>query len=132
MDTLKQNWVIVLVALLIGYYLVAVVPEQARKKQNAETLKKSQSGEFVPNAYATDISADLSGYVSSAEPYQNMLDLTDEQIRAVWLYWSENLSRKHGNKNLLAAIQSASWGWWVFSTDTPKMLMTRLKKLNLT
>ena len=134
----KKNWVVLLVILIIAYYVVVVMPEQKVNKELGDEVKQARAtanGEvtaFNPRPNADALSADLlKGFFegSTIPPYQNALELRDNELISVVEYWNTNLRNKHENKTLNQTMKSTRWGKW--SIDYPQMLMDRLDRLKL-
>lgn len=113
---------VILVGLSIGIATTATKKAKSDKRtlDIAAGLGSDGQGGFNPTPYTDSIFADLYvSYFADDDLYQNLIKMTDAEIRAIFLDWDKRYKSKkeNGGKPLATAIYSGSYNalsWYRF------------------
>lgn len=123
---------LILILAVVVVLIVFVIPKLKDKFGGEQIVKKSEKGEIIPEGYAKAVDVDLNKWFydsSNPDAYNDILALSELDIRQVWKYWRNNLKRKNGNRDLAEAIELTQF--WGSSKEAPAKLVKKLRAMNL-
>jgi len=131
---------IIVLLVIISNAAKAAKDKKDKNNSDQEVLENSeiisgggQPGVFLVRPYTDKIWNDLQSWNPDPDIYDELLDLTDENLRAIWTDWNKRYRAEYKNRPLRDAIESgyyfSAYTWaWKYHT---KLFVDKLKAIGL-
>lgn len=141
----KQDYIIYIAAAVVIYLVYRKMQTDKKTKEErnetlqiSEQISEQQPGAFNPAPWGQRLKSDFGSYTADTALYEELMKLSDQEIRQIWEYYDVRLKAQDPQKGKTLGLavydaysftRSFTFGWdWTYHA---KLFYDRLKTIGL-